>query len=347
MYFFFFAIFIQLKPQPHKETEQSSQKPSEKPTESTSVVNIDDDDEEPEIITTLSDDDTQDVLPSNEALPELYRRERQQRQRSAVSRKDGDKKQPASIGTVSDGKLLQVLAARAVDSESLKKKLEELCGLKDFVTAERVNWGQWLASCAGQVAPARWESFRQETYDLMCRYVPTHPTPLATTSVTSSVVCTTPTITRSLSAPSSTPVATTASTLTTLSSARSISALFSDQQQQPYPQPQQQALQQACHQYQQPAHGQYMSPHASQYYGYSAPSLYLGQSVSTGPVAGTSGASSQGQVQAYSTPNPQSEGAISNLTTPEMPSASTSTQPSSFTTSLLDSLNVLNPGNNT
>jgi len=140
----------------------------------------------------LSDlDRTHDIIPDGEELPVMPRPgDRQQRKKSTTSATttpaSTSAAAQAAAASLSDGSLLQVLAARTVDSQSLKKRMEEMMGWKDFKAAERVNWGQWLSSCAGQVAPERWSSFRHDTYELMCKYVPEPPlNPTTTTVVTS------------------------------------------------------------------------------------------------------------------------------------------------------------------
>lgn len=68
--------------------------------------------------------------------------------------------------------LLQVLAGRAVDSDSLKKKIESVLaeGERPF-HAERIHWGQWMAACTNQVCETDWPEFTRITHDLMNRFV--------------------------------------------------------------------------------------------------------------------------------------------------------------------------------
>jgi hypothetical protein len=92
--------------------------------------------------------------------------------------------------------VLQVLAeSRSRETTSMHRNMEDMVG-RDFVRAEQVNRGQWMASCAGQVSSQRWASFRDATYQLISSYLPDDildtPSvsvalpPLFTTAVTSS-----------------------------------------------------------------------------------------------------------------------------------------------------------------
>ena len=119
--------------------------------------------------TNIEDIGLDEVDPQDDAFPPLH------------TRANSKKKWPTATTTVSvspsstitDANLLNVLAARAVDSEALKKKLEEVIGSRDFMQCERLNWGQWLSSCAGQVEAHRWASFRKDSLELMEKYLPT------------------------------------------------------------------------------------------------------------------------------------------------------------------------------
>jgi len=253
-----------------------------------------------------------------------------------------------SVATLSDGKLLSLLAARAVDSDVLKKKLQDLLGVRDFFQAERVNWGQWMASCAGQIPQAQWPSFRQDAYDLVCSYLPAPPiAPLPPVNPPSTTIVTTaggstPLVSRSLSEPS-----------TSMSTTMSARPLFPDQQQQQQPQPlsgQQQQVQSF-------SGGTYMSQLQSGYYNYPTgqspqfnqsmfPQSNQGQSSLVMPniasipgqytSATTAPAGSRGERSSFS-PN-----RFSNLNTPDCGNNSGSSALAGSFSPVIDSMNVLN-----
>ena len=79
--------------------------------------------------------------------------------------------------------LLNALASRAVDSEQLKRKLENLVDSGDMYKLEKISWGQWMGTCAAQVPSDKWVTFRQRAYDLICEFVPPHPAGPAPPSV--------------------------------------------------------------------------------------------------------------------------------------------------------------------
>lgn len=288
----------------------------------------DEDDEEEEQVTAVSD------LPADEEpLPEVSRPKRRAKAtETCTATTTTTTTSDTSISTLSDGKLLQVLTARAVDSESLKKRLTDMLGVKDPLDNEKMNWGQWMASCAYQVPRERWASFRQETYDLLCSYVPHTLQPVATTTttITTSTVARTDTVTtaavsRSLSAPAESTGSSGPSTTFSQQSYHQLQSFGGGDQ----------YLQQT------PQSSGFYTNYPSSQSGYT-PSMYSqgpsgrftqGQSSAPSVAAGSSGLQSQGQgqVPSYS----PSHRAFSNLSTPELPSGDTSFSPS-FTSLLLN-----------
>ena len=86
------------------------------------------------------------------------------RKRTAVS--------SASSKPESDPNVLSVLTSRAVDTEKLKKKLDDLISSNDVYKAEKQNWGIWFASCCIQVPADKWMFFRKKSLDLIMECVP-------------------------------------------------------------------------------------------------------------------------------------------------------------------------------
>lgn len=248
---------------------------------------------------------------------------------------------PTNASSLSDGKLLQVLAARAVDSEGLKKKLEDMLGIKDFNTAERINWGQWFASCAGQIPAVHWGSFRQESLDLIWRYLPSSrdgpdaPIPVSAPAPAP--------VSRSMSAPSSSSAFSAPTSLqSSLYGQQGGQQLSSSVSGQSYMRSQQSSSLSGyyggyCPPTTQPVQPQPLySPTSAMY---QQGQQVVGQSASSQP-------SAAGQVQSYS----PSSRVFSNLSTPELNSANSSvvansalvTGSSAFSPNLLsDSFSVL------
>lgn len=146
--------------------------------------------EEPQTSQSLTSPTEGEDLPTIHG-PDRSRRAEKRRAAPTATRAQAPE---ASVTDMSTGSLIQILAARTVDSELLKKQLLDMCGVKDFKYQERVSFGQWLSSCAGQVPEEKWTEFISECVDLMNRFV-NRTTATATTS-------TAPSLTRSMSAPS-------------------------------------------------------------------------------------------------------------------------------------------------
>ena len=65
------------------------------------------------------------------------------------------------------------LASRAVDSEQLKQKLDSvLAANTQPEKAEKLNYGQWVASCIAQVPDRRWAQFLNRSFALIQEFVP-------------------------------------------------------------------------------------------------------------------------------------------------------------------------------
>jgi len=87
--------------------------------------------------------------------------------------------QSASTTTTTiDPVVLQSLAARAVRSDELKRKLDSvLAEHTNPDKAEKLNWGQWLSTCATMVPNDTWSHFLNDSFALMSRYVVRDPPP--------------------------------------------------------------------------------------------------------------------------------------------------------------------------
>ena len=78
----------------------------------------------------------------------------------------------AASGCPTDTDLLNMLTARAVESEVLKRKLDDLVSSDDVVKQEKLNWGQWMASCIAQVSDNRWVEFTDRSLSFIREFVP-------------------------------------------------------------------------------------------------------------------------------------------------------------------------------
>ena len=112
---------------------------------------------------------SQDVPDNEPAFPTLVTpRSRTQRTQC----KTGTPAEPKGGSTKSESDLLKMLTARAVETEVLKRKLDELVTSGDAVKQEKLNWGQWMASCVAQVADDKWVDFTRKSFDLIREFVP-------------------------------------------------------------------------------------------------------------------------------------------------------------------------------
>ena len=75
--------------------------------------------------------------------------------------------------------LLKILTARAVETEVLKKKLDDLVSSNDVVKQEKLNWGAWLATCVSQVPQDRWDEYTQSSLDHIRQFVRTSAPPIS------------------------------------------------------------------------------------------------------------------------------------------------------------------------
>lgn len=89
-----------------------------------------------------------------------------------------------TVITPLDQNLIQFLASRAVDSEQLKKRLDSvLAESRDPQMAEKLHYGQWMASCIAQVPDDRWAEFIAQSVALLGEFVPNHHLPPAPSCV--------------------------------------------------------------------------------------------------------------------------------------------------------------------
>ena len=73
----------------------------------------------------------------------------------------------------SDERLLQALSRRAVDSETLRKRLEELLTKSpDTKYAERMDYGKWFTDSCVLVPDNLWPQFRTNVYNLVSAATP-------------------------------------------------------------------------------------------------------------------------------------------------------------------------------
>lgn len=94
---------------------------------------------------------------------------------------------PETPRTVSDKsgeeQLINLLAVRSSELTEVQKKLDQMSTLGDMVKQEKLNWGQWLASCTAQVIDSRWVEFRAKTLSVVEQYVTANAPPPVPTRV--------------------------------------------------------------------------------------------------------------------------------------------------------------------
>ena len=140
-------------------------------------------------------------------------------QRGRRKSRTGTTRQGA-CASASETELLQMLTTRAVESEMLKRKLDDLISTSDVVKQEKVNWGQWMASCVAQVPDNRWAEFTDRSLPFLREFV--HLSDPITTCA-STTTTTSATITSSASTFRS-PIASTGTSTSTASGAQYPSA---------------------------------------------------------------------------------------------------------------------------
>ena len=70
----------------------------------------------------------------------------------------------SSTGDISHAELLKLLTARAVDTEMLKTKIDELITCGDVRKQEKMNFGQWVGSRIMQVPDEHFDAFQQDCF---------------------------------------------------------------------------------------------------------------------------------------------------------------------------------------
>lgn len=130
---------------------------------------------------TTGDDDIPPPKTTEEAFPALPRSTAVSRSSTPVATRR--RKASATVSSAAEAgelpstaaqgdALLQMLAQKAMDTEELRKKVDTFLNSIDPKTAEQSNWGQWLLSCSQQIPRHRWAEFREQSYQLICRFLP-------------------------------------------------------------------------------------------------------------------------------------------------------------------------------